>query len=75
MTCSQCVFWSQSQPAQTQMAAGFSRPPLPPGVGNCRRNSPVVFPLPPVAVASQPPTVWPVTHADDSCGDFKGKAT
>lgn len=75
MNCSQCAFWHQSHPAQGQMAAGFSRPPLPPGFGNCRRNSPVVFPLPPVALASQPQTAWPVTHAEDLCGDFKEKTS
>ena len=71
MTCSECVFWKQAQqPPQAQM---FGGPPLPPGFGNCRRNSPIVVPVPTMGMPSPPPTVWPVTREDDSCGDFKEK--
>lgn len=73
MTCSQCIFWKQSQAPQPPAFGSIPQPSPPLGFGNCRRNSPMVIPMPTIGMPTVPPTVWPVTSPDDSCGDFKEK--
>jgi hypothetical protein len=47
--------------------------PMMQGFGQCRRNAPFPLPMPPMGMPQMPPLQWPVTSANDTCGECKVK--
>jgi hypothetical protein len=73
MNCANCVFWNSNPVMQPPMPGMPPQMPLPQGLGQCRRNAPFPLPMPPMGMQQMPPLQWPVTTANDTCGECKVK--
>jgi hypothetical protein len=69
-TCSDCIFWKTT--ITPPGPPGMPMQPLPPGMGQCRRNAPIPIPSPPGMMMPPGGVMWPVTQASDSCGQHEG---
>jgi len=69
--CEQCRWWSALERPNTGVPV-LSRDPQP-HLGRCRRYPPAT--VVPVATPQgpQPIWVWPVTMAEDGCGEWQGR--
>lgn len=64
-TCGNCQFWHRGSPG---IARAERDPSLGPDEGACQLTLPFV-----IAVAGGIVSVWPVTHADRTCGEWDAR--
>jgi len=73
MNCENCVYWNSAPTMKPSMPGVSPQVALPPGFGQCRRNAPFPLPLTPGSMQQMAPMHWPITTANDTCGECKAR--